>query len=200
MLAIRLLRIPRVGGFLVALLAGQFAVTALTVELMLYLQRTLGYGAFVAGLFFLPTVIATPLLSPAAGRLADRGLGRTLVSGGLLAAAGALLWIAVLAGHRSAWLLLPAFALFGLSRPFVFTPSSTGPVTALPPSERGLAAALVTEAYQLGAVFGIAVAGSLVATTSGVAGFQAAIAVAGGLCLAGTLATRALLPAARRTS
>jgi DHA2 family methylenomycin A resistance protein-like MFS transporter len=191
--AVRLLRIPAVGGFLIALLAGQFAVTALTVELMLYLQRTLGYGALVAGLLFLPTVVATPLLSPTAGRLADRARGRLLVSGGLLAAAVALLWIALLAGERSVWLLLPAFALFGLSRPFVFTPSSTGPVSALPPREHGLAAALVTEAYQLGAVAGIAVAGGLVAATAGVAGFQIAIAVAGGLCLAAALATRMLL-------
>lgn len=193
-LAVRLLRIPAVGGSLLALLAGQFTVTALTVELMLYLQRTLGYDPLTAGLLFLPTVIATPLLSPTAGRLADRGYGRTLVSGGLLATAVAMAGIAALAGQRSVWLLLPAFALFGLSRPFLFTPSSTGPVTALPPSERGLAAALVSESYQLGAVIGIAVAGSLVATGRGIAGFQIAIAAAAGLCLATSLLTRTLLP------
>jgi MFS family permease len=192
-IATRLLRIPSVGAFLIVLLAGQFAVTALTVELMLYLQRTLGYGAFVAGMFFLPTVIATPLLSPTAGRLADRGRGRLLVSAGLLAAAASLVWIALFAGDRSAWLLLPAFFLFGFSRPFFFTPSSRGPVTALPHGERGLAAALVTEAYQLGAVLGIAVAGTLVAARGGVAGFQLAIAVAGGLCLLAAPATWMLL-------
>jgi DHA2 family methylenomycin A resistance protein-like MFS transporter len=200
--AVRLLRIPAVGGYLGALLAGQFAVTALTVELMLYLQRTLGYGALGAGLLFLPTVLATPLLSPAAGRLADRGRGRVAVSAGLLAAAVALVWIALFAGAERIWLLLPAFALFGLARPFVFTPSSTGPVAALEPRERGLAAALVTEAYQLGAVLGIAVAGTLVAAAEDagdfVDGFQLAIALAGALCLAASLLTRTLLDPRRR--
>jgi EmrB/QacA subfamily drug resistance transporter len=198
-LALALLRLPDVGAYLVALLAGQFAVTALTVELMLYLQRTLGYDPFEAGLLFLPTVIATPLLSPAAGRLADRGRGGALVPLGLLAAAAALGWIAALADRRSVWLLLPALCLFGFSRPFLFTPSSTAPVQALPGRERALAASLVTESYQLGAVLGIAVAGCVVGLVGGVAGFQVAVAIAGAVCLASTAAMRLLLRSGRST-
>jgi MFS family permease len=189
-----LLRIPAVSGSMAALLAGQFAVTALTVELMLYLQRTLGYGALAAGLLFLPAVIATPLLSPYAGRLADRGRGRPAVLAGLLAAAAALGWIALTAGEERIWLLLPALALFGLSRPFVFTPSSTAPVTALPARDRGTASALVTEAYQLGALLGVAVGGLLVAGGDFVAGLRWAIALAALLCLGAAVAARALLP------
>jgi MFS family permease len=196
-LALGLLRLPNVGAYLVALLAGQFTVTALTVELMLYLQRTLGYDPFVAGLLFLPTVIATPLLSPAAGRLADRGRGGVVVPLGLLAAAAAMAWIAALADRRSVWLLLPALCVFGLSRPFLFTPSSTGPVQALPERERALAASLVTESYQLGAALGIAVAGCVVGLVGGVAGFQVAIAIAGALCLVSTAAMRLLLRSSR---
>jgi EmrB/QacA subfamily drug resistance transporter len=192
-LALGLLRLPNVGSYLLALLAGQFTVTALTVELMLYLQRTLGYDPFVAGLLFLPTVIATPLLSPAAGRLADRGRGGVAVPLGLLAAGVAMAWIAVFADRRSVWLLLPALCLFGLSRPFLFTPSSTGPVQALPAQQRSLAASLVTESYQLGAAIGIAVAGCVVGLVGGVAGFQVAVAIAAAICLASTAAVRLLL-------
>ncbi|HEX5191922.1 MAG TPA: MFS transporter [Solirubrobacteraceae bacterium] len=196
-LALSLLRLPNVGAYLVALLAGQFTVTALTVELMLYLQRTLGYDPFVAGLLFLPTVIATPLLSPAAGRLADRGRGGVLVPLGLLAAAAAMAWIAALADRRSVWLLLPALCVFGLSRPFLFTPSSTAPVQALPGRERALAASLVTESYQLGAALGIAVAGCVVGLVGGLAGFRIAIAIAGAVCLVSTAAMRVLLGSGR---
>jgi MFS transporter, DHA2 family, methylenomycin A resistance protein len=192
-LALSLLRLPNVGAYLLALLAGQFAVTALTVELMLYLQRTLGYDPVVAGLLFLPTVIATPLLSPAAGRLADRGRGAVVVPLALLAAAAAMGWIAVVADRRSVWLLLPSLFLFGLSRPFLFTPSSTGPVRALPGRQRALAASLVTESYQLGAVIGIAVAGCVVGLIGGVTGFQFAVAIAGAICLVTTVSTRRLL-------
>jgi len=192
-LALGLLRLPNVGSYLLALLAGQFTVTALTVELMLYLQRTLGYDPFVAGLLFLPTVVATPLLSPAAGRLADRGRGGVAVPLGLLAAGVAMAWIAIFADRRSVWLLLPALCLFGLSRPFLFTPSSTGPVQALPARERALAASLVTESYQLGAAIGIAVAGCVVGLVGGVAGFQVAVAIAAAICLASMAAVRLLL-------
>jgi EmrB/QacA subfamily drug resistance transporter len=191
-LAFGLLRRPTVGAYLLALLAGQFAVTALTVELMLYLQRTLGYDPVVAGLLFLPTVLATPFLSPAAGRLADRGRGAIVVPGALLGAAIALGWIAGSADRRSVWLMLPALCLFGLSRPFLFTPSSTGPVQALPDRQRALAASLVTESYQLGAAIGIAVSGCVVGLVSGIAGFQIAVAIAGGLCLLVALVMRVL--------
>jgi EmrB/QacA subfamily drug resistance transporter len=195
---LRLLRVPAVDGYLIALLAGQFAVTALTVELMLFLQRTLGYQALAAGLLFLPAVAATPLLSPWTGRLSDRGRGRLIVSGGLLIAGLALVWLAVAAGRESAWILLPGLALFGLARPFIFTPASTGPMGVLPADERGLAAGLVTEAYQLGAVLGVAVSGVIVAsadeTGDFTGGVQLAIAVCAAVCLAGALAARALLP------
>jgi MFS transporter, DHA2 family, methylenomycin A resistance protein len=192
-LAFGLLRRPSIGAYLLALLAGQFSVTALTVELMLYLQRTLGYDPLVAGLLFLPTVIATPLLSPAAGRLADLGRGAVIVPCALLGAAIATGWIAASADRRSVWLMLPALCLFGLSRPFLFTPSSTSPVRALPDRQRALAASLVTESYQLGAVVGIAVAGCVVSLVGGIAGFQIAVAIAGGLCLLVAVVMRALL-------
>jgi hypothetical protein len=104
----------------------------------------------------------------------------------------------VFAGHQSAWLLLPAFAVFGLSRPFFFTPSSRAPVSILPPAEQATAAALVTEAYQLGAVLGIAVAGTVVASAGVITGFQVAMAIAGGMSLVAAAATKILLTAGDR--
>ncbi|HWV84908.1 MAG TPA: MFS transporter [Capillimicrobium sp.] len=197
LIALRLFTVPAVAGYLIALLAAQFAVTALTVELMLYLQRSLGYGALAAGALFVPAVLGTPLLSPTTGRLEDRGLGRILVTFGLGAAAVALVWIAAFVGHDDAWILLPALALFGLARPFVFTPASAGPLAALPPERHGLAGGLVLESYQLGAVAGVAVAGVIV--SSGEAGgdfdgaVQAAIAVAAGVSAVCAVAAWVLL-------
>jgi hypothetical protein len=50
-----------------------------------------------------------------------------------------------------------------VSRPFVFTPASTGPLKAIPADERGLASSLVTESRQLGAVLGVAALGAIAA-------------------------------------
>ena len=197
LIALRLFAVPAVAGYLIALLAAQFAVTALTVELMLYLQRSLGYGALAAGALFVPAVLGTPLLSPTTGRLEDRGLGRILVTFGLGAAAVALAWIAAFVGRDDAWILLPALALFGFARPFVFTPASAGPLDALPPQRHGLAGGLVLESYQLGAVAGVAVAGVIV--SSGEVGgdfdgaVRAAILVAAGVCAVCAIAAWVLL-------
>ncbi|WP_287221603.1 MFS transporter [Rhodococcus sp. (in: high G+C Gram-positive bacteria)] len=164
LLPLRFLRIPLVAGSLTALCAIQFAVLAVTVYLMLYMQLVLGYSGVVAGLLFLPTVLGTPLLSPWTGRLTDAHGPHLLVTGGLLCAAVALLWIAVFSPARNVLLLLPAFVLFGVSRPFVFTPAGTGPVRAISSSARGLASSLVTESRQIGAVLGVAVVGAVVTT------------------------------------
>ena len=55
--------------------------------------------------------------------------------------------------------------LFGISRPFVFTPASGGAIKTLPADERGLASSVVGEARQIGAVLGVAALGSIIATS-----------------------------------
>lgn len=158
---VRLLRAPLISSSLLALVVVQLAVLAVTVYVVIYMQKVLDHTALVAGVLILPTLIWSPLLSPTTGRLADRHGARALVSGGLLAAAAGLVWIALVAPQREVLLFIPGFLLFGVSRPLVFTPASTGPVKALPAGERGLASSLVTESRQLGAVLGVALVGAI---------------------------------------
>lgn len=194
---LRLLRVRTVAGCLVALVAMQFAVMTVTVQLMLYLQRVMGFDALVAGVVFLPVVVATPLLSPSAGRIADRPGGLRLVPIGLVVSTAALAVMALVLKSESLALLVPAFAVFGLCRPFVFTLSNLGPIAALSEAVRGLAASLAWEAIQIGAAFGVAVSGLLVSTgaASGhfTQGVQWSVAVAGVLCLVGAVGARILL-------
>lgn len=161
---LRLLRIPAVGASLAALGAIQFAILGLTVYILLYLQHVLGYSPIVAGLLFLPAVAATPLLSPFTGRLTDRAGPRLLVAGGLALAAAGLVAIALVLDRREIALLVPALALFGVSRPCVITPSSAAAIGAAGAELRGLASGLVTCSRQIGAVLGTAVVGAIVAS------------------------------------
>ena len=55
--------------------------------------------------------------------------------------------------------LVPGLLLFGISRPAVFTPASSGTMAEIPEEDRPIAASLVTEARQLGAVIGVSVVG-----------------------------------------
>jgi EmrB/QacA subfamily drug resistance transporter len=154
-----LLHDPRVSGLLCALFAIQFAILGLTVYLTLYLQHVLGYGAAIAGLLTLPTVVAAPLLSGPTGRLTDRIGTRGPTAGAMLLAAAGLAAIGLLADHEAVLLLLPAFLAFGIARPIATVAATAGTVGAIPREARGLSSALVTQSRQLGAVLGVAVLG-----------------------------------------
>jgi EmrB/QacA subfamily drug resistance transporter len=158
-----LLRNPMTSTSLLALLVIQFAVLGMTVYLTLFLQHGLGESVLTAGLVLALAGTATPLLSPTTGRLTDRLGPRALVLPGLVLAAIGLVLMATPAGSGNALWLLPGIVLFSLSRPAIFTPASVGPIMALPVEQRGLAASLVTEARQLGAVLGVAALGAVYA-------------------------------------
>ncbi|HEY7622164.1 MAG TPA: MFS transporter [Solirubrobacteraceae bacterium] len=194
LIPLRLLRAPEVARSMTALLTIQGAALGVTVYVVLYLENGLGLTALQAGAVLLPAMIWSPLLSTRTGRLADRYGERMLVGAGLVAAAAGLIAIALPARADEALLLIPGLLVFGVSRPFVFTPASTVPVKALPPGERGMASSLVTGSRQLGAVLGVAGLGALAAafdhgerTGASAAGLQAAmLAAAAAAALAGS--------------
>jgi EmrB/QacA subfamily drug resistance transporter len=191
-----LLRRPRLAAYLLALFAIQLAVLGTTVQLMLFLQEVLGYKPIAAAVLFLPTVLGTPLFSSPTGRLADAHGSRTLVLGGLAAAAAALIWIGLAGGGGAAiGVLLVGFFGFGAARPLVFTPASSAALGALGPERRNLAAALAMTARQLGAVCGVALAGVLVEGSADPRdGFESALLALAAVCLAAALSIRVLVP------
>lgn len=159
LIPLRQLRDRLLSSCLVALLAIQFAVLASMVALVRFLERGLAATPLAAGLVIATAGIFTPLLSISTGRAADRHGPRRLVVDGLILASVGLAVVALAAPALSAWWLLPGLLLFSLARPAVFTPASVGPLAALPGTDRAFAASLITEARQLGAVLGVAVAG-----------------------------------------
>lgn len=159
MLPLHLLGDHRLAASLAALVAIQFAVLSITVYLALYLQHGLGWSAFPTGVVIAVAGVWTPLLSLRTGRATDRRGARALVLPGLCLTTAGLAWVAATAHLAVVWWLLPGLLLFGLSRPFVFTPASVGPTQELPPEERATASSLITEARQVGAALGVALSG-----------------------------------------
>jgi EmrB/QacA subfamily drug resistance transporter len=203
LIPVRLVRRGAIEGPLIALLVIQFAVLAVTVYVVLYLQQSLDYGPLTAGLLLLPAVVWSALLSTVTGRLADVHGSRRLVNGGLVVAGAGLLGIAAATASDEVWLLLVALLVFGLSRPLVFTPAGAAEIEAIPRAERGLSSSLVTEARQLGAVLGVALAGAVVSAVESAAGgdpaealadgVTAAMLVTAGLAAAAAVVTRGLM-------
>lgn len=187
-------RDPLLLASLAALFAIQFAVFGATIPLSLYLQHGLAQSAVAAGVLIALAGLGSPLLSVAAGRLSDRRGPRGLVVWGLVLATSGLVLLALLAPIGGVAVLVPGLVAFALARPTVFTPAGTGPFVALGNDRRALAASLGTEARQVGALFGAAVAGTVFAVVNGrelvdgdatlVVGFAAAALVAAAVCAA----------------
>ena len=204
LIQLRLLRDPMLATSLTALFAIQFAVFAVTVPLALYLQHGLGLGPVAAGLVLALAGLGTPLLSVLIGRTTDRTGPRALTLPGLALATVALLAVALLAPLGGVGVLLPGLLVFAVTRPLVFTPASTGPFLTLGGERRAFAASLGTEARQLGAVLGVALAGTAMVAVHGTAlvegdaalveGFQAAVLVAAVACAGATVVVRWRMP------
>jgi MFS transporter, DHA2 family, methylenomycin A resistance protein len=204
LVALELLGKPRVIVSIAALIAIQGSVLGVTVYVVLYLQNGLGLKAIVAGCVLIAAGMWTPLLSRMTGRIVDRQGSRLPISRGLLTAAAGLVTIGLTARAHSALALIPGLLLFGVSRPFVFTPASAGPMRNIPASARGLAASLVAESRQTGAVLGVAVLGSIIAgyevhgqTGASAAGLEAAMFAAAAACLVAAILVIVLVPARR---
>ena len=205
LLPVAYLRDRGLTGSLIALFAIQFAVLAMMVSLVGFLEVGVGVTAAAAGLVVAVTGMGSPLLSITTGRLADTHGVRRLVIPGLVAVTVGLVLTGAAAHTLSILWLVPGLVLFGVSRPAVFTPASSGAMAAIPDEDRPVAASLVTEARQLGAVMGASVAGvaadfaGRLTPQDAVEGFAAAIWVTAAVtALAGVMAVRLLPKAGRR--
>ena len=157
LIPVRYLSDPLLGSCLIALGAIQFAVLAVMISLVAFLELGIGATTAVAGVVVAIAGMGSALFSPTTGKMADQHGSRPLVLVGLALTMAGLAWMTGTAGRLDVWWLLPGILLFSFARPAVFTPASIGPFATLPERNRAFAASLVTEARQLGAVLGVAV-------------------------------------------
>ena len=104
------------------------------------------------------------VIAPLAGRLADRVGPRPLMTFGLLAVSGALLWQSQLTVSSGYGTLLPGFVLMGIGMAFVMSPMSTAAMNAVEQAKAGVASGILSMNRMVGGTFGVAVLGAMVAT------------------------------------
>ncbi|HWG28615.1 MFS transporter [Actinospica sp.] len=142
--------------------AGMFATFLF---LTYYMQQTLGYSPLVTGLAFLPFSIG----SAAAANLSTIVLlprfgPRQLTAFGILAAAGAMVWLAQLGPHTGyATGVLGPLIVDGISLGMVISPAISTGTFDVAPQDAGVASATVTVAQQLGASIGISLVNTIFA-------------------------------------
>ena len=137
---------------------GMFGSTFL---LPLYMQNSLGYTAFQAGLVFLPTGILQGLCSPVAGILADRGYPKVPAVIGIVLLALSLYlnyFLSVFSEHIQ--IMIPLY-IRGLAMGMVFTPLSSLALSEIPRHKMAQATGLFNVIRQVGGSFGVALLGAM---------------------------------------
>ena len=153
--------------FSVAMSAVAMAVFALMGSLFVltqYLQFSLGYSPFAAGLRVLPVAgllaVAAPL-STAADRLVGT---KAVVAAAMALIAGGLVWLngtSVTDGYRQ---VLPGLLMLGAGAGLAIAPGTASVIGALPRERAGVGSATNGTALQVGGALGVAVIGSVLAT------------------------------------
>ena len=144
------------GGAYASMLIASAGLFGIFLFLTYYLQQTLGYSPLVTGVAFLPLSaglilaanLSTTVLMPRFGP-------RPLVASGMLAAAGAMAWLAQLGPHTAyAVGVLGPTILAGIGVGLVIAPVINTGTFGVAPQDAGVASATVTVGQQLGASVG----------------------------------------------
>jgi EmrB/QacA subfamily drug resistance transporter len=152
--------LPFCGASVIAVLS--FIVLAgFLFVITLYLQQVRGYSPLGAGLALLPATVVMALAAPAAGALVGRrGPRIPLVASGAAIAAGGALLLGLSPATSYPWLAL-AMAVLGAGLGLVNPPITNTGVTGMPPSQAGVASAVISVTRQFGSVLGVAVMGAM---------------------------------------
>jgi predicted MFS family arabinose efflux permease len=152
----------------------------------LYMQNVLHYSPVQAGASFLPMTILIILIAPRAGALTDKVGSRWLVGFGMTMLAAMLFYYTLLGAHESFWAILPGLLIGGIGMGSTMTPLTAAAMSAVAVDKAGVGSAVLNSARQVGGSLGIAVMGSIVASsTDYLTGFHDALRIGAILCLAG---------------
>jgi len=129
--------------------------------LPLYLQNSLGYTAFQAGLVFLPVGILQAFISPISGQLTDRFNPKTPMLLGVFVLGLAMYFFSFLSLETMHGQIMFPLYLRGVGMGLVFTPLSTVALYDIPKPQLAQASGLINTIRQIGGSFGIAILGSI---------------------------------------
>jgi EmrB/QacA subfamily drug resistance transporter len=160
-----LFRIPTFSGGLAAAFAMNGSLYAMFLYLVLYLQDDLGYSALATGTRILLISGISIVSSLFAGVFSERIPVRWLIGPGLLLVGVGLLLMTGLDGSSSWTHLIPGFIVAGIGSGIVNPPLASTAVGVVAPQRSGMASGVNTTFRQIGIATGIAVYGSIFAST-----------------------------------
>jgi EmrB/QacA subfamily drug resistance transporter len=138
------------------------AMQGIFIPLTIYTQSVLGMTPLISGLTFAPMSIASGLLSPVAGRLADRLGGKYLLMAGLiLFGLGTAITTALATTNSTIWTFVPPMILTGVGMGLIFAPMITLAMRDVQPRMAGASSGVLNTTRQLGSAIGAAAVGAV---------------------------------------
>ena len=165
MLDLSLFRDARFTAASAAIMVLFFGLGGVSFVLTQIYQFVLGYSPLDAGLRSLPTALALAAATPIGTRLAARYGTRTTITAGLLTAATGLASFATATGGSGYLHFLTAASITSIGIGLTMAPATDAIMSSLPPAKTGVGSAVNNTTRNLGTVLGVAVVGSITATS-----------------------------------
>jgi Na+/melibiose symporter-like transporter len=183
------------------------ALSAASYLVILQCELRLGYSPARAGAALIPESLVFLILAPISGALVKRTGPRWLMVAGTLLVAAGYFWLSgAHPGQSYAAAILPGVLLWGLGIGLSVTPLTAAVLAAVGDADLGEASGINDASSRIGGVIVIALVPVLIGATGGrsyahalVHGYQPAMIVMGGLCVAAALITALFVSDARTT-
>ena len=161
-----------------------------------FLQTARGDGPLMSGLHMLAWTTGVTVVAPLAGAWTNRIGARRLAVTGLALQATGMFWVSIIARADLSYpQLIAPLIISGCGAAMAMPAAQISVINAVPPTQIGKASGVFNTLRQFGGVLGVAVlaavftaAGSYATPHTFTNGFVAAMAVCGGLSLAGAVA------------
>ena len=162
---LRLFANPRFSAASGSVMALFFALTAATFVLTQIYQFVLGYSPLAAGLRALAPALMVAIAAPIGAKIAEARGPRLPITTGLLLATGGLCLFAT--GNPNAGYLhyMIAMTFVGLGIGLSMAPATHSIMSSVPAAKAGVGSAINDTTRNLGGVLGVAIVGSVVATS-----------------------------------
>lgn len=164
-LDVSLFRNPAFSAAAAALGLNFFALLGATFYLVYFLQGARGYTALQSGAALIPVAVGMALMAPRSSGLADRFGAKAVCASGFVLIGLSFLGVQLLDLTSPVWLLLVVLSVQGLGMGAVMAPATESIMSVVPREKAGAGAAVNNAVRQVGGALGVAILGSVLASS-----------------------------------
>jgi EmrB/QacA subfamily drug resistance transporter len=130
-----------------------------------YLQTVLGFSALEAGIRMLPMACVMLVVAPLAPRIVERVGTKLVVGTGLLLVTAGMAWASAVPTTDGYLHLVVAMVMLSGGMGLIMAPATESIMGSLPPAKAGVGSAMNDTTRQMGGALGVAIIGSILATS-----------------------------------